>query len=389
MRLQVLNIQDVAERNLCCGCGACASLSPEEIEMVDDLDQGRRPLIATGRPPTDPRSAEAMKACPGVGLGHEPEDLRRPGLIRELIPGWGPVLEVWEGYAADPDLRWAGSSGGAASGLALHCLEHESMHGVLHIAARQDIPYLNETVLSTTRDELLSRTGSRYAPASPCDGLGLIESAPSPCVFIGKPCDAAAVSMARKLRPLLDRNLGINIAFFCAGTPTTRGTFEMLKRMGVNDPHRLVSLRYRGNGWPGLATAVYEDDHGERREETLTYEQSWGDVLTRHKQWRCKVCADHTGELADISVGDPWYREVKPGESGQSLVVVRTERGRAIVRRAIESGTMVIEKVDPQRLPDSQPNLLATRGAVWGRSLGSRLTGMPAPRYHRMAMFRY
>ncbi len=387
MRLRVLDIQDVAERGLCCGCGACAAISPDEIRMVDDLDHGRRPLIEGAR--TDPRTRDAIKACPGLGLGHDSATLADTDLIGDLIPGWGPIYEVWEGYAADDAVRWGGSSGGAASALALHCIENEDMHGALHIAAREDVPYLNETVLSTTRDELLSRTGSRYAPASPCDGLGLIEDAPSPCVFIGKPCDAAAALMAAKIKPALAAKLGATIAFFCAGTPSTAGTLEMLRAMGVPDPERLVSLRYRGNGWPGLATAVYRDANGIEKTSELTYAQSWGDVLTRHKQWRCKVCADHTGELADIAVGDPWYREPKAGEAGRSLILARTPKGREIIRRAVESGVLVAERVDPQLLPQSQPKLLHTRGSVWGRIVGSRLVGIPAPRYRNMPMFRY
>lgn len=387
MRLRVLDIKGVAERGLCTGCGACASLSPDEIRMVDDVENGRRPLVADGA--SDPRTREAIRACPGVGLGHDDETLRDPDLISELSAGWGPVYEVWEGYAADDDVRWGGSSGGAASALALHCIEHEGMHGALHIAAREDVPYLNETVLSTSREEFIARTGSRYAPASPCDSLAMIENAPSPCVFIGKPCDAAAARMAAELRPNLKANLGATIAFFCAGTPSTRGTLEMLRAMGVEDPTRLVSLRYRGNGWPGLATAVSRDEHGVERTAQLTYAESWGDILTRHKQWRCKVCADHTGELADIAVGDPWYREVKPGEAGQSLIVARTPRGRELIRRAVESGALVAERIDAARLPESQPNLLHTRGSVWGRVLGSRLAGIPAPRYRNMPTFRY
>jgi len=387
MRLPLLDIKDVAERGLCCGCGACASMSPDEIRMVDDVENGRRPLVAEDA--TDPRTREAIHACPGVALGHETETLRDQDLVRELVPGWGPVYEVWEGYAADDAVRWGGSSGGAASALALHCIEHENMRGALHIAARDDVPYLNETVFSTTRDQLLARTGSRYAPASPCDSLETIENAAGQCVFIGKPCDAAAVKKAAELRPALAANLGVTIAFFCAGTPSTRGTLEMLRAMGVDDPERLVSLRYRGNGWPGLATAVYRDEHGAEKTSTLTYAKSWGDVLTLHKQWRCKVCADHTGEFADIAVGDPWYREVKEGEAGQSLIVARTKKGREILHRAVESGVLVAERIDPQRFPDSQPNLLHTRGSVWGRVLGSRLMRLPAPRYTNMPTFRY
>src|SRR5690606_1825844 len=235
----------------------------------------------------------------------------------------------------DAAIRFGGSSGGAASALALHAIERQGMHGVLHIKARDDVPYLNRTVLSRTRDEILAATGSRYAPASPCDGLTLIESAPAPCVFIGKPCDNVAVSKSRRQRPALDRNLGLTIAFFCAGTPTTAGTLDMLKRMGVRDLSTIKSLRYRGNGWPGLATVVVETEDGGESSSTLTYEQSWGEVLSRSKQWRCNLCPDRTGEFADVSVGDPWYHGVPDGDPGRSLIIARTERGRQAILDAI------------------------------------------------------
>lgn len=384
MRLTILTIQDVAERHLCCGCGACAYMSPDEIEMIDVADQGRRPRFKNGNP-KDVRSKDAMRICPGIELEHTfNEDA--PGLIREMVPTWGPILEVWEGYAADPELRYAGSSGGVSSALGLYGIERGGMHGVLHIASRPDVPYLNHTVLSTTRNELLLRTGSRYAPASPCDGLRMIEDAPRPCVFIGKPCDVAAVQQARKIRPALHEKLGVTIAFFCAGTPSTQGTLEMLKHMGIDDPSALVSLRYRGNGWPGKAIAIVRTRAGEETRE-LTYEQSWGEVLTNYKQWRCKICPDHSGEFADIAVGDPWYRPIGDGEPGRSLILARSELGLRLLRGAINDGYLAAQPADPLILPRSQPNLLKARGAVWGRLLGMRVLGLAAPRFKRFPLF--
>lgn len=375
---RVGSIGDVAERHLCCGCGTCAYVQPDVIDMVDDVDNGRRPVVAAGAD-----TAEALAACPGVGITHHPEE-QADGLVGELAGVWGPVLELWEGYAADDEIRFAASSGGAASALALHALAEEGMAGVLHIGARPDVPYLNRTMLSRSRAEMLAAAGSRYAPASPCDGLGMVEEAPAPCVFIGKPCDVAGADKARRLRPGLDAKLGLTIAVFCAGTPSTAGTLEMIRRMGVDDPDRVTSVRYRGNGWPGMADVKVEGDDTVRE---LTYDQSWGQILQKHRQWRCQVCADHTGELADVSVGDPWYREIPPGEPGRSLVLVRTARGREVVRRAIAAGALVLEPVAPDVLVRSQPNLLHTRGAVWGRTTAMRALGLPAPRFEQMPTF--
>ncbi len=384
MKLPVLSIQEIAERSLCCGCGACASIAPDEIEMVDDLEQGRRPLV---RSSGGGSLRDAALVCPGGRLEHEQTALHASGTIAELRAGWGPVRSVWEGWAADEDLRRAGSSGGAASALALFALEFTGARGVLHIAQRDDVPILNRTVLSRTREELLARTGSRYAPASPCDGLRQIENEDGPCVFIGKPCDVAAVQQARRLRPALDRNLAFTVAFFCAGTPSTKGTLALLRAMGVDDPASVTSMRYRGDGWPGEAVVRFVE-HGEERESRMSYEESWG-LLTRHKQWRCRICPDHTGEFADIAVGDPWYREIRPGEPGNSLILARTELGERVLREAIDAGALVAERVEPSLLPRSQANLLSTRGATWGRLVGMRLAGMPTPRYRGMAMRRF
>ncbi len=376
-------ISDVKRANLCCGCGACAYIHPGAISMEDVETEGRRPAVCT-----DQQTAPtALQVCPGIGLAHDV--LRFQGShIPELRAAWGPILEVWEGYAADPEIRFSGSSGGAITALALYCLEAGGMEHVLHTAARKDVPYLNETVVSRTRDELMRTTGSRYAPASPCEGLQSIEDATGPCVFIGKPCDVAATQKACKVRPGLEAKLGVTIGFFCAGTPSTRGTLEMLKCMGVEKSEALVSLRYRGNGWPGKATAVFRTDKGEEARE-LTYEKSWGDILSHHQQWRCKVCADHTGEFADIAVGDPWYRTTDPGEPGRSLILARTERGRRIILAAAAAGYLTIAAADPQVLPASQPNLLRTRGALWGRLLACRIMRVPAPRYGNMPMLQH
>jgi coenzyme F420 hydrogenase subunit beta len=371
------DVRDVAEQHLCSGCGACAYLDPDQVTMVDDLRQGRRPL--TLLPVQQTRAAEqALSVCPGRGLEHV---ARLPaGHLDDLGSSWGPVLELWEGYATDPEIRHRGSSGGAATAIALHCLEVEGMSGVLHAAARADVPYLNETVLSTTRDELIGRTGSRYAPASPCDGLGLVAQSAAPCVFIGKPCDVAGAVGAAGVRPELTDKLGVTIAVFCAGTPSTRGTLEAIRTLGFA-PEEVTSVRYRGRGWPGRFTVDAEDG----RQGSLSYEDSWGAILQKHRQWRCMVCPDHTGEFADVAVGDPWYKPTGD-DPGRSLIVVRTERGRQLVRAATASGALTLTRVAPDVLPLSQPNLVHTRGAVWGRVTVMRMMGLATPRYRNLPM---
>jgi coenzyme F420 hydrogenase subunit beta len=290
---------------------------------------------------------------------------------------WGRVLEVWEGHATDPSIRFKGSSGGALTALAAYCLERGGMHGVLHTAQHPENPLRNQTRLSRSRDELVAATGSRYSPASVCDSLGLIEEAPSSCAVVGKPGEIAALSKARKLRPTLDGKVGVTLSFFCAETPSTGGTVALLKDMGVQ-PDSVADLRYRGYGWPGhfAPTRKGEDTPCAK----MTYQESWA-FLQKHRPWSVHLWPDGSGELADISCGDPWYEQPDGVNPGSSLVVVRTERGRAIVHEAMQAGYLSLTRAEPWKLDRSQRNLAGKKAAVWGRLKAMRFCGLPVPTF--------
>lgn len=384
-KLKVDSIGEVVRAQLCTGCGACAYIAPGRYRMGDTLEHGRRPFLQNS-----PASevSDVILVCPGIHLAHQPDMRHIEGINQDLLDGWGPVLAVWEGYAVDPEIRFSGSSGGAITALALYCIEREGMSGALHSGARDDKPYLNETVYSTCRADLLARAGSRYSPASPCEGLMNIENAPGKSIFIGKPCDVAAAQNSRKLRKCLDEKIGVTIALFCAGTPSTKGTLDLLKAIEVEDYDLVKELRYRGNGWPGKWTAKFISKEGEEKTKQMSYEESWG-FLQKYRQWRCYICPDHTGEFADIALGDPWFRKAECGDNGRSLIVARSKRGKDIVLAAAASGYLKLESNSDEMLPRSQPNLIKSRGILWARLKVLGLLAVPVPKYLGFTMFKF
>jgi len=171
----IRTLKDVVDWRLCCGCGACRYALPEgEVELRNIESLGIRPYFTGGRLEA---AIEDHDYCPGyavndpspIGPNHEEE--------------FGHTLGIWEGHAADPEIRFKASSGGILSALALYCLEKEGMSLVLHPAMDGEKPWLYKTYLSRSRQEIVGRAGSRYAPSSPCDSLKQIEAADGPLCF--------------------------------------------------------------------------------------------------------------------------------------------------------------------------------------------------------------
>jgi coenzyme F420 hydrogenase subunit beta len=378
----IKSLKDVVDWDLCTGCGACYYACSEGAVSLVNIDTlGIRPQFNL---PACAACTKCLSICPGYVVD------ANTNVAADLMPlrseadhAFGPALEIWEGHASDPEIRYSASSGGILTALALYCLEQEKMNFVLHTGVNEERPLENKTVMSRTRDELLTRTGSRYAPASPCEGLATIEESDGPCVFIGKPCDVAAVSMLRSERPKLDRNLGLVLTFFCAGTPSTRGTRHLAESLKIL-PDQIDSVRYRGEGWPGRFTIVYDD---ERQNQSLSYAESWGE-LTHYRSLRCNLCPDGLGRLADISCGDAWENSTDNGNPGLSLVVVRTTRGKQILRGAIAANYVQLRPVTSDIVFAAQKNLLTRRTEIFGRLVSLKLFGIPLPRFSGFSLLR-
>lgn len=369
----------IVAAGLCTGCGACAAVvAPDLVHMALDAKGFLRPMARAALSATDEQAVQAV--CPGIGLAHGPA-AAAAGI--PYHPVWGPVAAISAGHAADPDIRRRASSGGVLSALLIHLLDSRQVDFVVHVRAAADDPLRNDAVISTTRDEIAQGAGSRYAPAAPVECLPQALARPGRFAFVGKPCDVAAVRKMMARDPALAQRIPFLLSFMCAGTPSMQGTHEVLQRLKM-PREQVVRFRYRGDGWPGLTRA--ETTAG--RVATMDYNTSWGTILNRYLQPRCKLCADGTGEFADLVCADAWYgKDGYPDfaeRDGRSLVVARTEAGRALMGTA--KGAVVLEGFDLADLRGIQPYQFFRKGSLLARLGAMRIAARAIPAYSGMQL---
>lgn len=376
-------IESIVGAGLCSGCGLCAGVAPGgPIAMRVSDDGYNRPVRSGAVPKAQAELVDA--ACPGLNIVHGAEQTGAP-----RHPVWGPVIETKLGWSTDAELRRNASSGGGLSAMLIHLLASGEIDYVVQTAVSDDSPVRNALRISTGRDDVFHSAGSRYAPSSPLADISARLDAPGRFVFVGKPCDVAALRNLARHDPRVDAKVPYMLAFMCAGVPSYKGTEAVLKAMGVTDSSAVVSFRFRGDGWPGFATAVL----GDGTRFTMDYNTSWGTILNRFLQFRCKICPDGIGEFADITFADGWHCDEKgyplfEETDGRSLVVTRTAKGAALFARAEAAGHAASEPVPLDSLRHMQPFQAKRKGLVLSRVAAMMTVGHRPPRFRGLSLTR-
>jgi len=381
----MLDIETIKANGLCSGCGLCAGIVKGEdtpIVMRDTQEGYRRPEAVAAVPPDLALKIDTV--CPGANIRHDPSRLEA-----EYHPVWGPVIASRLGWTTNSKLRRNASSGGGLSALLSHLLRTQEVDYVVQTAVSRQSPIRNATVTSRQSEEVYRAAGSRYAPSSPLEGLADCLDRPGRFAFVGKPCDVAGLRQLSRVDPRVDEKVAFMIAFMCAGVPSYRGTSALLEAMGVEKESAIVAFRYRGDGWPGYATAELADG----RRFRLDYQTSWGGILNRHLQFRCKICPDGIGEFADVVCADGWHCDnegnpVFDEQEGRSIILSRTEKGENLVRRAVASGDLECTPLALSQIRDMQPFQARRKGMVLPRLAAMALLGRRRPRFANLELVR-
>lgn len=364
-------LRRVLKGELCSGCGLCAGVSGGAIRMRSVAPGYNQPEVVGPLP----REVERViaDACPGAVVAPWSG-------APDIHPYWGPLRQVLTGAASDEATRFEGSSGGVISALLIHALESGLVDRVVHVGADPAQPTRNATVVSRTPAEVLAAAGSRYTASSPLADLEAALAEGGAMAFVGKPCDASALRRAARHDPRIARHVPLVLSFFCGGIPSHDGVDRILGTMGLTG-QPITAFRYRGRGWPGNCAA--ETAGGARAE--MTYRESWGGHLSKEVQFRCKICPDAVGGVADIACADAWYGDDSgypsfAEQEGRSLIVTRTEAGDRFLAAALAADALRVERLAAEEIARMQPSQARRKRLVLARTAALPLAAQPRPR---------
>ncbi|UWU75827.1 Coenzyme F420 hydrogenase/dehydrogenase, beta subunit C-terminal domain [Bradyrhizobium huanghuaihaiense] len=299
------------------------------------------------------------------------------------------MREIHRSWSTDPGGRHKAAAGGTLSALGRYLLDNGRVEAVLHVRADPRKAWLTMSTISRTPDEVLASAQSRYGPSSPLVNVHQLLDKGARFAVIATPCYISAIRALGRTDPRVERLVPYMLTIFCGGIPSAHLAKAIVRHHGV-DEQDVDLFRYRGEGWPGplrvrtRGGAIYD----------LSYEDAWrgkkcGMKYGYEVQFRCKICPDAIGDVADISAPDGWVlQDGKPickEAPGTNLAIVLSVAGEELLHAAISAGYLEVSPVSVDEIGQmhggqSERKLRASAALFALRLMGQRAIRAPGYR---------
>jgi coenzyme F420 hydrogenase subunit beta len=315
-------LEDVHQRNLCVGCGACVDLCP-----YFKFHKGKTAMLF----PCELSQGRCYAYCPKTEVDLDALSERWWGKAYEGDP-LGQHLAVLKVRAGEKAPHGVFQAGGTVSSLMAFSLDQGLIDGAV-LTDREGLFPLPRLVRSA-EDVALCAT-SKYTAAPSLSALNrALRDGCKRIGVVGTPCQMTAVEGMRSNpldKPGFVDPVTLAVGLFCTWALDTRNLMSLLSK-------RLDLRKIRKMDIPPPPAEVFVIQTDEN-----TFEIALSEIrpLILHG---CSVCSDMTAEWADISVGN------LEGEPHWNTLIVRTTRGRDLVDRASRARWITTDPIRKENL---------------------------------------
>lgn len=303
-------MEDVHQRDLCIGCGACVDLCPYFKNYKGKTSQLFPCTLEQGR---------CYAYCPKAGV-----DLNRLTRITSGVDYDGSPLGSYRtvlATRAGKNLQLADAQGG---GTVTALMTFAMQNGLIDAAALTDRRNLIPVArLVTDWRDIAECATTKFAAAPTLSAFNFATREGYRQVgVVGTPCQMTAAAQMRS-NPLgrseYEVPVALTIGLFCNWSLDTRRLMSLLSQKFDTSDIRKMDIP------PPPADALFVETSNGQVKVSLSEIKP---LIPR----TCFICMDMTAELADLAVG------MYEGRPGWNTLIIRTETGARLVDRAHNAG---------------------------------------------------
>lgn len=358
-------VSEIAENELCMGCGICSGCCPSENLTMTYKENGDLAPQILGECPQ--RCEICLEICPFSYKANNANEIAQglfsgiEGISRDDLLGY--YLDTYVGYSITNGHRERGSSGGMATWLLEELIKNNLVDSVICVAKSESKDSFFAYRIFNKVDSIRDAAGSKYCPVEMSGVIKNIlhEENPKRYAIVGLPCSLKALRSAAHKYPKLGYSIRYMLGLCCLQLPNRFYT-EYLIRLSGLPVGQMKTINYRSKRGAERAgnfrfTAV--SSSGKRGKELPYFgsvAHAFGSGYFKRKV--CNYCEDVFAELADVTFMDAWLPEYESDPTGHSILIVRNPDINRLLKEGNKQKSCLLEQMPIDRVIESQ------RGAV-------------------------
>lgn len=325
-------MRTVCKQDLCTGCMACVGKCKKEAISIQDNVSAYNAVI-------DESKCVSCGACERVCPNNHKVNLNEPIYWKE---GWAP-----------DSIRSQASSGGAASAMMEYFVNDG---GYVAACLFRNGEFVFD--ITNKKEELVHFVGSKYVKSNP---VGIYDKVVeklkngNSVLFIGLPCQVAAVKNYMMAMPNNIRENLYTVDLICHGSPSPKILKLALYEKGI-DILQLKEIRFRNKTNFGLSLRDEDVEYKTIVPAGVQDMYTHAFLTSLDYTENCYSCRYATwGRVSDVTLGDSWgsNQNDREQEKGVSLVLCQTTKGVTL----IQNSGIKLEEVDIEKALEANHQL--------------------------------
>ncbi|MES9993375.1 MAG: Coenzyme F420 hydrogenase/dehydrogenase, beta subunit C-terminal domain [Candidatus Thiodiazotropha sp.] len=330
------DITPIVNSYLCHSCGACyASCGHGSISFTESIGGYYFPIIDYD---SCTRCGLCLDVCSGDHLGNT--------AVNKLTddPFIGNIKMCKVGVSTKKEIYENSQSGGVVTGLLSYLLDTRAIEVAVVSIMQEKVPPRGDVILAYNSKDLARSQKSKYTPIPLLNILHKLNNVKGPIAIVGLACHMQSLQNYCEVFKKIRKKEIIKIGLICDRVLTTT-SIDFISTMATKKSVKHLIFRDKGKAsYPGYPLVITTDNHRIKLDKKVRLRMK--DYFTPA---RCRLCFDKMNVLSDIVCGDPHGMNTDNQNNGETLLFVRTNKGKEIINNAETDNALKLRDANVDR----------------------------------------